>query len=133
MQNVQELHLPYESPSLEILPVLIDFCDETVLLILIYRPPVAIGNFFVHLFEAMSYLPSGKRTIILGDFNLDQRSQSNIDSFNRLLTNGFTQRSNFSTFIHGGILDLIFDNSKTNSAAWLPSPYSDHFTLFFDV
>ena len=41
-----------------------------------------------------------------------------------------SQRSQYSTHIHGGILDLVFDSSNSNIASVLPSPDSHHFVLF---
>lgn len=35
------------------------------------------------------------------------------------------------TYTHGGILDLVFDTLNSNTVSSLPSPYSDHFILFF--
>ena len=72
---------------------------------------------------------------MLGDFNIDQRSQSNVDIIEPLLQQfGFVQCSKFTTHIHGGILDLIFDNDKSaKQASWIPTPFSDHFTVLADI
>ena len=44
----------------------------------------------------------------------------------------FSQRSQYSTHIYGGHLDLVFDNAKSEPVEWAPSPYSDHFVLIFN-
>ena len=73
-------------------------------------------------------------TVLLGDFNLDQMLNSNIELFHDICTRYmFTQRSNYSTHIYGGILDLVFHNKKQEPVEWIPSPYSDHFVLTIDV
>ena len=76
-----------------------------------------------------------ERLIVLGDFNLDQKSPEHSDCFASLCERfGFIQRSIWSTHIYGGLLDLIFDNDQSKAPAqWIPSPYSDHFVLFIDI
>ena len=72
--------------------------------------------------------------IVLGDFNLDQMLETHVDLFNSLCTQfSLFQRSNYSTHIHGGILDLVFHNKKQDPVEWIPTPYSDHFVLIIDV
>ena len=57
-----------------------------------------------------------------------------IGLFNDILTHfAFPQRSNYSTHIYGGILDLVFYNRKQMPVEWLPSPYSDHFVRLIHV
>ena len=72
--------------------------------------------------------------LIVVDFNLDQMLSEHvakvdppIQSFN------LSQHSQYSTHIHGGILDLIFDTSNSNTVSSLPSPFSGHFVLFFQI
>ena len=43
------------------------------------------------------------------------------------------QRSNFSTHIKGGILDLVFDDSRNTTVEWMFSPYSDDFKLLIEL
>ena len=77
--------------------------------------------------EELSSLPQGYRTIIVGDFNLDQRLQANCDlitlfaqEFNLVLY------SKYSTHNEGGILDLILimQNHKM-----MPSGFQAHFRI----
>ena len=73
------------------------------------------------------------RTILCGDFNLDQMIHENVDAFQQLREYfNFVQRVKYSTHIHGGILDLVFDQERTEAVQWMPTPYSDHFTIIID-
>ena len=44
------------------------------------------------------------------------------------------QKVDHSTHIYGGILYLVFDtkNSK-GSTDWMPTPFSDHFIIYYDL
>ncbi len=120
--------------TLEILPVLMDICNETVLVVLLYRPPGPIGTFIMDLMTQVSILPTQYRILILGDFNLDQLLDQNVGRIHPILTT-FTlhQRSNYTTHIDGGILDLVLDSNSTQDVEWMPSPYSDHFVLLVQL
>ena len=74
-------------------------------------------------------LPTSKyRTIVLGDFNIDQLLEENVAAFIPIISRfHFQQWSRYSTYINGGILDLVLDDTKTDLFNWMPSPYSDHF------
>ena len=119
------------------LPVLLGIEDEDVLLVLVYRHPNggSIANFIYQLTYELRQLPTDKyRTLVLGDFNIDQMLQENVLAFGDFCTQfHFTQRSKYSTFRDGGILDLVFDNQKSDAVKWTPSPYSDHFVLIIDI
>ena len=120
--------------TLEILPVVIEIENEHVLLVLVYRPPGAVGSFIDNLIEEITQLPTTYRTLIIGDFNLDQMLSENIEKINPLFAHfNLHQRSQYSTHIHGGILDLVFDNKSSELVHWIPSPYSDHFVLIFQI
>ena len=85
-------------------------------------------------FLDLNILPPGYRTLVIGDFNLDQMLIENVEMFNPLFQQfNFHQRSRYSTHIHGGILDLVFDDNKSESVEWIPSPYSDHFVLLIQI
>ena len=61
--------------------------------------------------------------LIVDDFNRDQMLPEHVAKVNPLIQNfNLSQCSQYSTHIHGGILDLVFD---------APSPFSDYFVLFF--
>ena len=125
------------SSSLEILPVVMEVEDECVLLVLLYRKPGPVGNFVNDLIEELRQLSTDTgctRTLIVGDFNMDQLLEANVEKFNRLIDEfRLFQRSTYSTHIRGGILDLVFDSSKSEPVSWIPSPYSDHFVLLIDT
>ena len=70
--------------------------------------------------------------LIVDDFNRDQMLPEHVAKVNPLIQNfNLSQCSQCSTHIHGGILDLVFDTSNSNAVSFLPSPFSDHFVLFF--
>ena len=94
-----------------------------------------INLFIQELQDQLQVLDVDKyNTVLLGDFNLDQMHDPYVELFQNLCNQfAFTQRSNYSTHIHGGILDLVFHNRKSTPVEWIPSPYSDHFVIIFDV
>ena len=112
---------------------------EHVLIVLLYRPPVTtqheIRVFIQELTEQLTELQIDQyNTIVLGDFNLDQMHDPYVELFRDIsMQFSLTQRSNYSTHIYGGILDLVFHNRKQESVGWIPSPYSDHFVLIIDA
>ena len=125
---------------LELLPVLLKINDENVFLILVYRRPGPIGSFVDNLIQALEQIlrenPISEefRTIILGDFNWDQMLQEHVRSFEPLSVRfNLNQRSNYSTHIQGGILDLVFDSKRSSNVEWMFSPFSDHFVLIIDL
>ena len=114
--------------------------NETVFLVLVYRPPGLIGTFVYDLIQeismlSMDLLSYGEyRTLIVGDFNLDQMLNENVSEFESLCTYfNCVQRSGYSTHILGGILDLVFDNKRSEPVEWMPSPFSDHFIILIDI
>ena len=105
-------------------------------IVLLYRPPTSSIPTFIQslpielyqLREQVSF--NSYSTIILGDFNLpDNRNALN----DVLPQDSFHQRCTYPTHIDGNILDLIFDDNCADAAAWMPSPYSDHFLIFIDI
>ena len=70
--------------------------------------------------------------LIVGGFNIDQMLPEHVAKVDPVIQNfNLSQRPQYSTRIHGGILDLMFDTSNSNTVSSLSSPYSDHFVLFF--
>ncbi len=44
------------------------------------------------------------------------------------------QKVTYSTHIHGGILDLVFDCKDSNGKVdWMPTPFSDHFVIYYNI
>ena len=127
------------SSNMELMSVLMSIEGEQVLIVLLYRPPITcqqqIHNFVDELtFQLQELQVNQYNTILLGDFNLDQMHDPFIDLFHHIRTLfSFTQRSLYSTHIHGGILDLVFHNHREEPVEWIPSPYSDHFILIVDI
>ena len=121
--------------SLEMLPVLVEIEKELVLIVLLYRAPGPLGTFINDLIEELDDLPTTEyKTLVVGDFNLDQMLIENEEKFNPIITEfNFHQRSHYSTHIYGGILDLVFDNKNSECVEWIPSPYSDHVVLLIQI
>ena len=125
--------------TLEILPVLLEINGEILFLVVVYRPNGPIGNFINTLINVMDSLVTENRIqkhrkIIIGDFNWDQMLPEHVTTFTPLCSHfNLHQRSNFSTHIKGGILDLVFDDSRNTTVQWMFSPYSDHFKLLIEL
>jgi len=121
--------------QLQILPVLMTIKEERVLIVLLYRPPSEPINVFPQtLMMELSRIRSSVsetdyRTIVAGDFNIPTK---NVMLNEVLPPTMFNQRSQYSTHIYGGHLDLVFDSIKSEPVEWVPSPYSDHFVLMFN-
>ena len=116
---------------LEVLPIVLEIEKETILLVIVYRMPGPLGSFIGDFISLINELPTQHRMSIVGDFNLDQMLLEHVAKVNPLIQNfNLSQRSQYSTHIHGGILDLVFDTSKSNAVSFLPSPFIDHFVLF---
>ena len=74
------------------------------------------------------------RTMVIGDFNWDQMLPEHVISMIPFSSRfNLYQRSNYSTHIKGGILDLVFDSKTDNDIEWMFSPFSDHFVLLIDL
>ena len=64
-----------------------------------------LGFFIDDFILLINDLPRQHRMLIFGDFNLDQMLPEQVDRQNFSLS----QRSQYLTQIHGGLLDLVFD------------------------
>ena len=124
---------------LEILPVLLKVDNEIIFLVLVYRRPGPIGTFVTSIIQTIDQLLRDNpingeyRTMVIGDFNWDQMLPQHVESFIPFSSRfNFHQRSNYSTHIKGGILDLVFDDKRDTDVEWMFSPYSDHFILLID-
>ena len=126
--------------ALQILPALMEINDQLILLVLVYRPDGPMAEFVRNLIECITSIESQidverpHRLLIVGDFNWDQMLPEHVTTFDRIRTSfNCSQRSNYSTHILGGILDLVFDNGKSSDVNWMFSPYSDHFIILIDL
>ena len=131
---IQEMQIQTE---MEVLTLLIDVNGECILLLLLYRAPGPVGAFIDDLIalleNILEHILPIDRILLVGDFNLDMMLDENIHKTNPLLQRfNLHQRSQYSTHIQGGILDLVFDTNISDSVSWIPSPYSDHFSLCID-
>ena len=98
---------------------------ETILLVKAYRMP-DLSSFIDDFISLINELPTQHRMLIVGDFNLDQMLPEHVAKVNPLIQNfNLSQRSHYSTDIHGEILDLVFDTSDSNTVSSLPPPFSD--------
>ena len=100
---------------------------ETFLLVIVYCMPGSLGSFIDDFTLLINELPVQHNMLIVGNLNLDQMLQEHVA---RILT---CLRIHNIQLIHGGILDLVFDTSNPNIVSSLPSLYSDHLVLFFQI
>ena len=122
------------SSVLEVLPIVLEIERETIVLVIMYYMPGPLGSFIDDFISLINELPTQHRMLIVGDFNLDQMLPEHVAKVNPLIQNfNLSQHSQYSTHIHGGILDLVFDTSNSSAVSFLPSPFSDHFVLFFQI
>ena len=119
---------------LEILPIVLEIEKETFLLVIVYLMPGPLGSFIDDFILLINQLPTQHRMLIVSDFNLDQMLPEHVAKVDPLIQNfNLSQRSQYLTHTHGGILDLVFDTSNSNIVSSLLSPYSDHFVLFYQI
>ena len=88
-----------------------------------------------NLVEQIEALPSEYRKVVVRDFNLDLRLQDNNDLIEYYCHKlDMVQKVDYTTHIHGGILNLVLDtNVSAGSTDWMPTPFSDHFVIYYDV
>ena len=114
---------------LEVLAVVLEIEKDIKILM-----PGPLGAFMDTFVLLANELPTQHYILIVGDFVLDQICFENISKFDPLIQNfSLSQRSQYSTHIQGGLLDFTFDTSNSNAVSFLPSSYSEHFVLFFQL
>ena len=134
MSKVDIIEVIEIASVLEVLPIVLEIEKETILLIIVYRMPGPLGSFKDDFILLINELPTQHRMLIVGDFNLDQTLPEHVAKFDPLIQSfNLYQHSQCSTHIHEGILDLVFDTSNSNTVSFLPSLFSDHFVLFFQM
>ena len=107
---------------LEVLPIVLEIEKEM---------PGPLGSFIDDFILLINELPTQHRMLIVGDFNLDQMLPEHAAKYDPLIQSfNLYQHLQYSTHTHGGILDLVFDTSNSNTVSFLPSPFSDHFVHF---
>ena len=122
-----------EIPSvLEVLPIVLEIEKETNLFVIVYPMPGPLDSFIDDFISLIHELPTQHRMLVVGDFNLDQMLPEHVAKVDPLIQNlKLSQRSQYSTHIHGGMLDLVFDTLNSNTVSSLLSTYSDHLVVFF--
>ena len=129
--NIEVIEIP---GVLEVLRIVLEIEREAILLVIVYRMPGPLASFIDDFISLINELPTQHWMLIIGDFNLDQMLPEHVAKVNPLIQNfNLSQHSQYSTHIHGGILDLVFDTSNSNAVSFLLSPFSDHFVLFFQI
>ena len=130
--NIKVIEIP---DVVEVLPVVLE----------IEKKNFFIGNsipyvwffWFFHrwfYFIYINELPTQHRMLIVDDFDFDQMLSENIAIVDPQIQNfNFSQRSQYSSHIYVGILDLLFDNSNSNTVPSFLSPFSDDFFLFYKI
>ena len=114
---------------LEVLTVALEIERETFLLVIVYYIPGPFGTFIDDFILLINELPI-HRILIAVDFNLDQMLAENVVKVDPLVQNfNLSQCSQYSTHIHGGLLDLVFDTS--NSKLFLLYCHPTVINLFF--
>ena len=76
-----------------------------------YQEPREVGSFMNNLIHELTCHSMSNRTLVVGDFNMDQMLHENVEKFEPFVSQ-FQSRQccNYSTHNLRGILDLIFDN-----------------------
>ena len=128
--NISEV---IDIPSVsEVLPIVLETEKETLVIKCHILGP--LGSFIDDVILLINELPTQHRMLIVGDFNLDQMLPEHVAKVDPLIQSfNLSQHSQYSTHIHEGILDLAFDISGSNIISSLPSSYSDHFVLSFQI
>ena len=94
----------------------------------------SLGSFIDDFILFMDELPTQHKILIVGDFDLDQMLPEHVSKVSLLIQNfNLSQRSQYSTHVHGEILDLAFSISNSNTVSSFLSPYSDHFVHSFQI
>ena len=96
------------------LSAFIEAGDKRVFVIVVYCVLGLLNTFIEGLIENMKdFGTSNMRIVLVGDFNVNQMLEANVGKINQLRSEfSFNQRSNFTTHIAGGILDLVLIISK---------------------
>ena len=131
MNTIEIIDIP---SVLEKLSVVLEIEMETISLVVVYRMPGPLSSFIDDSISTISELSAQYRAQIDGYVNLDQMLPTIVTKIEPLIQNfNLSQRSQYSTHIRGGILNLVFDTSNSNVVPSLSLAYNDHFVLFFQI
>ena len=92
---------------------------ETLLLVIVY------------FMSGYLELPRQHRILIIGDFNFDRMLTENVASVDLSIQNFNVSALAIFNSYTWGLYGLVCDTSNSNAFSSLPSPYSEHFVLFF--
>ena len=101
---------------LEVFPVALEIEKDTLLLIIlccIPGPLFTLGTFIGDFILLINELPTQHKILIIDDLNLDQMLPENVAKNDPLIQNfNLSQCSQYSTHIHGVLLNVVFDSSN---------------------
>ena len=134
---VQELEIVHDLEATACIFKYSDTCVKFIIFLIYRKNTTNINNFFTELTEQLAEFSSLKlRILLLGDFNLNPFQQNNHNLYYISLQQRYNlhMKSDFATHVCAGVLYLIFDtDSQTHALEWLPTPFSDHFMLFYGM
>ena len=117
---------------LEVLPIVLETEKETLLLLIMYHMPGPLGSFIDDFFYWL--MNCQNNTDVNYWSNLDQILPEYVAKVDPLIQNfNLSQHSQYSTHIHGRILDLVFHIPNSNIVSSLLWPCSGCFVLFFEI
>ena len=128
--NIQPILVARQiSHNLEYVAVHVNYNNETLLIISLYRPPGSSVNMFLQEMEGIlnDINSQSYACIIVGDFNEDIcQSKSNISSY--FTSKGFQQKTDAPTRDSGSLLDHTYVSPEVNviSISVHDTYYSDH-------
>ena len=109
--------------------------DMEMIISVVYRPSKTSPRLFLEeLLAEIRAQPTDVRKVLVGDFNMDQllkEYEEMVNSFAQQIS--MVQKVTYSTHKHGGILDLVIDSEPSGSVDWMPTPFSDHFVVYYNV
>ena len=120
---------------IEMLSTRIKCADMEMIISVVYRPSKTSPRLFLEeLLAEVRAQPTDVRKVLVGDFNMDQllkEYEEMVNSFAQQIS--MVQKVTYSTHKLGGILDLVIDSEPSGSVDWMPTPFSDHFVVYYNV
>ena len=113
--------------------VLLQHGTERIMVVLVYRPPGVIGDFVNTLIVELRLLPTSSYiTLVIGDFNVDQRLSGTEDTFKPLIEEfRFTQRSKLCMEGTWILYLITIAMQKVRSGSQQHSPITLFYSLTF--
>ncbi len=107
---------------------------EQVQITVIYRSPSAtMTTLLSDLFDIIDSLSTDIPSLILGDFNVDLQTQTNVQLPNFMFSHGYTQLVHEPTTDHGTLIDHVYSTvpGKCQDLTVTDTYYSDHDSISF--